>query len=295
MLLSPCRRRRFRSADAGPIRDKKSPCHHCLAAPDEGEHFPVCRGCHMVAFCGKACQQAAWPSHRSMCDYYYALRRETRRAVDADPDVASQQAAQGVPPLEVRAELFRDFIELYTYTAQWALYAALREEHGENTDDYNRTLLTIYLTYRGDCNGDPSRAYYVTGAGLTYVGGGVAPLPPGVDSQKPPVGCIRVERDTTISQFPAVSWSTDDGMALMPLVRLGTSASPPSHPSMLDGVDDKWWLFYLQETISEGLVFRAPRRGSGNHMLLGRLEKSGSGWRWRPLRTSARAPREDSD
>eukprot|EP00040_Diaphanoeca_grandis_P034952 m.218497 g.218497 ORF g.218497 m.218497 type:complete len:486 (+) comp33269_c1_seq1:302-1759(+) len=56
----------FSRPDAYVLTDqhRMSRCFHCLATPDT---LKTCTGCRHLQFCGKQCQRAAWPSHKSEC------------------------------------------------------------------------------------------------------------------------------------------------------------------------------------------------------------------------------------
>lgn len=52
-------------------------CFHCRRAEPAGAegpgHLLVCAGCKSRVFCGKECQQAAWPAHKRECKQLAAL------------------------------------------------------------------------------------------------------------------------------------------------------------------------------------------------------------------------------
>ncbi|KAH9917589.1 uncharacterized protein B0H18DRAFT_1214500 [Fomitopsis serialis] len=264
----------------GPFSSVCTRRHFRPAAADE--HFPVCKQCQLVAYCSRACQEAAWPDHKSKCREE-CRDREARRALDAQPDVAAQQAAQGVPPVEVRTQLLRDFTELHKYTAYWALCAALDENEEDPTNETIRNLLIVEIAYRKDCDDDPSRAYYVTNARLCYIDK-LHIWTPDED-----LGFIPGS-DITVIEFPTVLWHTDDGMSSS---MIANESEAPHLPSMLHNMDGSRWFDYLLRIINSGLVFRTPEHGPRHEMSLGRLEKSGSGWRWRSLKSVAKASRKD--
>jgi len=287
-------RRTFRNAEAGPVRNKSAVCNYCSAAPNSGQHFSVCKQCHRVAYCSVACQKAAWDLHKVTCEG--RIRALEGWAKDASPNTASQQVALGLPPVEHRIELLVDFIELYTYIAHWAFTAALFNQGVEDPTvgptgipEYHAFYIT--LQFRKDCDGNPSKAYFVKDAQVvrfpendwpTFFGSaGVNVFYVNEEKQK----------NRCILEFPNIIWESEDTRKPTMLSVPGTPA-PVSEclPSLLA----RGWLDCLQRTVANGLVFREePSRG--RQMRLGRLEKSGSHWRWRSLKAlTTRARMADS-
>ena len=45
----------------------KSKCHHCGASPAPGSKLQACSGCKTASYCGRSCQAADWPEHKTVC------------------------------------------------------------------------------------------------------------------------------------------------------------------------------------------------------------------------------------
>lgn len=67
-----------------------------------------------------------------------------------------------MPPLEQRLTLFIDFLKAHSFILARAMEAAVYGAHGgPEAFDFDRTYLLIALAYRGDCAGNPARAFSV--------------------------------------------------------------------------------------------------------------------------------------
>ena len=75
---------------------------------------------------------------------------------------AVQHEAQSMPPLEQRLGLFRDFIMAHSFLLTRVREIAVCEVHGRpDSFDFDHTYLLIAFSYRGDCEGNPARAFRV--------------------------------------------------------------------------------------------------------------------------------------
>ncbi|KZT69899.1 hypothetical protein DAEQUDRAFT_244632 [Daedalea quercina L-15889] len=285
-------RLRFRAIEAGLIRNKSAACDYCMTWPSRGQHFPVCKRCHHVAYCSRACQEAAWLlGHKSLCEEDVRFHEEIQ-TLDADPNIVAQQIAQSLPPMEHRCRLFEDFTRVYKNTAQCAISAAMRHVRREDaTVDFTRECMCIDLAYQRDCGGNPSLAYSVVNAQIypaqpypfptQDVGGEIAKW------STEPAGSsdtILPNHRTFVELVPSVEWCTDDGFRMSACFLEPSTVLPHCGPSPLHVMDDSLWFCYLQRTIAAGLVLR--EQAPEGPMYVGFLKKSGPGWRWRPLKSA---------
>ena len=218
-----------------------------------------------------------------------AARAAEIHAHDSKAEVINRQAAFGLPPLEYRARLLLDFIELHVYTAHWALFYAIHQlcKDSEIDSSHQLPMMDVFLEYRKDCDGDPSRAFIINHAEV-YTAELERPNPAvhGVTT----VIANLVKVSNVLACPENVRWCIEDPDA----VHVETSTvwdpwHPPAVPSILQDVD--WhgneWLEGFRRFVEDGWTFREQRVGLP--MGLGQLVKSRSGWAWRSIEALARA------
>ena len=75
---------------AGKKGDAKPKTRRCFHCQTEGTKMMCCSQCHIVWYCGKACQKEAWSGHKKQCR---RVMRERARVLDkAAADYAADEA-----------------------------------------------------------------------------------------------------------------------------------------------------------------------------------------------------------
>ncbi|EPS97169.1 hypothetical protein FOMPIDRAFT_1018398 [Fomitopsis schrenkii] len=145
-------------SDANPS-PKPARCEFCRKAPSEGKRLHACAQCQAVVYCSRECQKKHWKTHKLPCSKGGCYLRAVRKL---DRVKAAEHEAESMPPLEQRLTLFIDFLKAHSFILARAMEAAVYGAHGgPEAFDFDRTYLLIALAYRGDCAGNPARAFSV--------------------------------------------------------------------------------------------------------------------------------------
>ena len=71
----------------------KGKCHHCGASPAPGSKLQACSSCKTASYCGRGCQAADWPEHKTVCKMLQPLKEVG--AAQSQPSSSSSSTANG--------------------------------------------------------------------------------------------------------------------------------------------------------------------------------------------------------
>jgi len=77
------------STSVAETRDRAEVKRECSSCGEASESLKHCTRCRKVSYCGRSCQEADWPRHKSMCGYNEGKSEGVKPTVDTPRDACA--------------------------------------------------------------------------------------------------------------------------------------------------------------------------------------------------------------
>ncbi|KAI1783427.1 hypothetical protein LXA43DRAFT_335423 [Ganoderma leucocontextum] len=260
-------------------------CAWCNLAAPRGEALKRCRGCNTTIYCGRECQAAAWPTHRTLCR-------------NRDPEaVGTTDAAGDTTPLAL-GRAIEEWAGIHKYAVAVYLHSMLRIAGGVEASVREGRVFLFFLisqhTESAPADRNPATAFILKEARL--VREDFYPfytreerVVPNADFRVP-----GAREDAVPAGSIPVLWTADDATFMVPTHYTVYPAS--HHPDDAPPGEAMSAIFQeMSQIFMTFMNYGIVLRPSGDGLAppdSGKAVRARRGWRWQRDRTAWRVVKE---